>query len=214
MYEELNNASIFKHRISHEMKIKCHDTYNAYDQTKGIKAALRCAWNIAQEARQVAKDSYDSDDYDDSLDSDEDLNDPYCSRGITLPDVVYEIECSYEEITKFLVYTQSIPPIDMGLRCHMIARTTSFPCFCPFGKVIAGTVGWFDKEVTESFKRFFEQKCKKDKFNTFHDLLAHCDSKTDWYHSMYSAYLKTYYCLPAKQSRKRKYNVKNNSRNR
>ena len=72
IYDSLNNTSIFNYKLSkNTMKKRYHETYNERNQTRGIKAALRCAWNIAQEAKQKTKDLYNPRDWDDSTDSDE-----------------------------------------------------------------------------------------------------------------------------------------------
>ena len=122
---------------------------------------MRCAWTIAKEAKDTAKFLYNSSDDEDSYDSYW-ANDPYMKqKGTEYLDYMYDIQRNYNSIAKVLVYTQSIPPIEMGLRCNMLVNTKSIPCFCPFGKLISGTVNWFPPNLAHTYKHLFEQKCKK-----------------------------------------------------
>ena len=92
----------------------------------------------------------------------------------------------------------------MGFRCKELFGTTSVACFCPFGKDIGTIINWFPEDAKRTYSNFFEVKFQKSRFDSYAALLAHCDGKKVWYHDVYAVFLRGFYCLPAKPSRKRK----------
>ena len=117
---------------------------------------------------------------------------------------MYDIRGNYNGICKFLVFTQSIPPIDMGFRCNNLYSTTSIACFCPFGKDIRSIIKWFPEDDKPMYSNFFEVDCKKSRFVSYTAFLEHCDDSKNWHHEVYATFLRGFFCLLAKSSRKRK----------
>ena len=196
MYELINNKSTFN-SLSVRMKENCGSTYTEERVKRGIKDALEYAWTYAKTLEDLANFNHSSSD-EDSDDSDEDDGTPYTNqRGPEYPECMYEIRGNYRTLCEFLVFTQSIPPIDMGLRGRELYNNSNIACFCPFGKDIRSIKNWFPDEEP-SYINFLEKKCGKSKFGTYKALLSHCDDSRDWYHKVYAAFLRGSYCLPAK----------------
>ena len=94
--------------------------------------SVRCAWKCARDTKIAYDKNYDDDD--ESYDSFND-DDPYAKRRCPdYPDYVEEITNNYDTIVEFLVFLQSIPPIDMCLRNKRIFGFERGDCLCPFGK--------------------------------------------------------------------------------
>ena len=148
-------------------------------------------------------DNY-SDDDDVSYDSYDD-NDPYAkSRGPEYPEYLEEITTNYETIVEFIVFVQSIPPIDMCLRNKKLFNSCRGDCFCPFGKKVGNFKEHFPEQNEPKYSIFLEKECKRDKFTNYQALIQHCDSTGDWYHEMYATFLRSFYELPPKTEKKQR----------
>ena len=219
MYNDMRYQTIFANL---PLKlIRCHK--DAFTM-KQLKVAIRVGLNSAKQyvihRKREAYSAHNSED-DSSIDSDEtDDGSPYCKqKGPRIPEVVDEIENSYDSIIQFFIHLASIPTHDMGLRAaKMNLPSKDVKCFCPFGKMMKcfgkdglHTGNWYKESQTCQF--LIDKDCKANQFKSFEAMLQHCKSaksEGDWWHAMYYDYVNELYEIDAlikkeRDAKKKKY---------
>ena len=189
--------------VSKKLQRMCDTTYREKSPhlEMAIMDAVQYSWKCARNTKLTCDENHDDDD-DEPYDSFDD-DDMYAKkRGPEYPDCVDEITSNYDTIVEFLVFIQSIPPIDMGLRNKKLYNVRSGACFCPFGKKVGNFHEDFKTQHGGKFCILLDKKCKKDKFGTYQALIAHCDGTGDWYHEMYATFLRSFYDLDSKPKKR------------
>ena len=171
IYVFLENPRIYCDNLSNRIKATYNTTYdpNSNIVREAITDAVVYAYQYMQHAKSLAEKEYEeSSDKDDSSDessvvlSDEEDSVFSSKKGPDYPEFIQEIKCNFRTMAEFLVFTQSIPPIDMSFRNNKLFESVCGYCFCPFSKGIGKILEWFPENEEPTFKFLLEKQCKKN----------------------------------------------------